>query len=86
MVQVKFFASLRDELGLDACTCELPNPATVGALLDVLQADHGAAAQALVAEGVRIAVNQTLVPIDGLRATELFDAAEVAFLPPVTGG
>lgn len=83
-VEVKFFASLRDELGSGGC--QLPVPANIGTLLECLEAKFGEAAQALSAKGVRIALNQTLVDPAALLTTKLDAGDEVAFLPPVTGG
>jgi molybdopterin synthase sulfur carrier subunit len=85
-IEVKFFASLRDELGCADYRCELPSPATLAALIECLGGEFGAMAQALSANGVRIALNQTLVAPDVLLATPLRAGDEVAFLPPVTGG
>ena len=87
MIRVLFFASLREAVGRDGY--ELPlESAPGGALgLEGLMAElksrlaPGAYA-ALVAENVRIAVNQVMV--DG--AVTLQPGDEVAFLPPVTGG
>lgn len=85
-IEVKFFASLRDELGCAGYRCDLPSPATVAALLECLGDKFGATTQALSANGVRVALNQTLVAPDVLLATSLSVGDEVAFLPPVTGG
>lgn len=89
MIQVLFFASLREAVGFSQCELALPEAEGAGgalgleALMVELKArlDPGAYA-ALVAENVRIAVNQELV--DGVIALKAGD--EVAFLPPVTGG
>lgn len=83
-VEVKFFASLRDELGSGGC--QMPVTADLRSLLEGLEAKFGVAAQALSAKGVRIALNQTLVDPAALLATKLSAGDEVAFLPPVTGG
>ncbi len=83
-VEVKFFASLRDELGTGGC--QLAVPSNIGTLLASLEAQFGAAAQALSAKGVRVALNQSLVDPEALMATKLRPGDEVAFLPPVTGG
>lgn len=83
-VTVLFFASLREAVGVDRETCELPAGVdTTGRLKAWLRARGGAWAAAL-AEGrnVRAAVDQTMAGGD----TVLFDGAEVAFFPPVTGG
>ena len=87
MIRVLFFASLREAVGRSEY--ELPIQESSGAAfgLETLMAElesrlAGDAYAALVAENVRIAVNQELV--DGAVALRAGD--EVAFLPPVTGG
>ncbi len=79
-VTVKFFASLREDLG--RAELELA-AASVADLLDALRAELGADMAAIEQENVRIAVNQDL--IDDL-TLPLTAGDEVAFLPPVTGG
>ena len=77
---VKFFASLREDLG--RAELELA-AASVADLLDALRAELGADMAAIEQENVRIAVNQDL--IDDFNQP-LAAGDEVAFLPPVTGG
>lgn len=88
MIRVLFFASLREAVGMDAWqwTPGAGAPASnVQALLEALQAQLSPAGRAaLMADNVRIAVNQQLT--DPHQATELRPGDEVAFLPPVTGG
>ena len=86
MIDVKFFASLRDALGCAQDSYESSAATTLQELLELLQQRHGAAAEALTAEGVRIALNQSLLPVADHLATQLSAGDEVAFLPPVTGG
>lgn len=82
VVRVRFFASLREDVGRDGVDLALAD-ATLdgvrGALAELLDA---AARRSLAAPGVRVAVNQAIV--DG--AVALRDGDEVAFLPPITGG
>ncbi len=87
MIRVLFFASLREAVGCHEFDLPLvtgTGPAIAfDTLLAALQSRLAAGAYAaLVADNVRIAVNQALVegPV-ALRAGD-----EVAFLPPVTGG
>jgi molybdopterin synthase sulfur carrier subunit len=81
-VRVRYFASLREQLGAEEAV-ELPEGATVGALLAELVARGGSHAQALAAgRAVRCALNQRMCG----EAEALSDGAEVAFFPPVTGG
>jgi molybdopterin synthase sulfur carrier subunit len=81
---VLYFASLRESLGLDRESLELPAGVhTVGDLRQWLRMRGGAWETAL-AEGraVRAAVAQRMAEPD----TVLTPGAEVAFFPPVTGG
>lgn len=82
-VRVLFFASLREAVGRDELTLEVPEPAQLDDLLSSLDDLLGAKAMAsLRAENVRLAVNQEILSVPGrLRPND-----EVAFLPPVTGG
>ena len=79
-VAVRFFASLREDVGVAELEVEADS---LPALLAALKAELGDAMQHLQQENVRMAVNQALVD-DPTLALEPGD--EVAFLPPVTGG
>ena len=79
-VEVRFFASLREETGTADWQVTV---SSVAALLDAIKSQFGEAAwRAVTADNVRIAVNQTLIDCDA----SLQPGDEVAFLPPVTGG
>ncbi len=81
-VTVKYFASIREALGIGAESVETAS-ATVAGLRDELIARGGVYAESLArGKAVRIAVNQTL----SAENAPLADGAEVAFFPPVTGG
>ena len=84
-LQVKFFASLREEVGLAGLTIEAATMATLrGRLSESLSKDS---VTALFADGVQMAINQKLVSEDWRRNDfDLPADAEVAFLPRVTGG
>ncbi len=79
-VVVRFFASLREDVGMAELELEADS---LSALLTALESELGDAMQHLRQENVRVAVNQDLVDNPTL-ALEPGD--EVAFLPPVTGG
>lgn len=76
-VTVLYFASLRDAAGMDSE--QLARPDSLAALYDELRARHGFA---LGRERLRVAVNGNFVAWDGPVA----DGAEIAFIPPVSGG
>lgn len=82
-IRLKFFASLREALGVAEETLVLPaGVASVAALREHL-ASRGGEWQRLVAAGnLRFAVNQDMAVNDA----HINDGDEVAFFPPVTGG
>jgi len=82
-VTVKFFASVREAVGVSSETLELPaGVGTVGALRSHLAARDEQWRQALGNPALRMAHNQQMCGAD----TAVGDGAEVAFFPPVTGG
>jgi molybdopterin synthase sulfur carrier subunit len=83
-VTLKFFASVREQLGVSQEQLDLADPpATVGALRALLVARGGSWAAALAGpRALRMACDQVMCGED----TALHDGAEVAFFPPVTGG
>jgi molybdopterin synthase sulfur carrier subunit len=83
-VQVLYFASLREALGLGREQLELPEEVdTAGRLRAWLRSRGPAWSDALADERtLRVAVDQAMAG----PATRLRDGAEVAFFPPVTGG
>jgi molybdopterin synthase sulfur carrier subunit len=83
-INLRFFASVREALGVSNEAVTVPDGvATVGAVRTWLVARGGAWAEAL-GEGraLRMAYNQVMCAPD----TPLADGCEVAFFPPVTGG
>ena len=83
MIQVRYFASLREAVGQSTESLDLPpSVTTVGALRDHLAA-RGEPWKALGAvRNLRAAVNQDMVGMEAPVAA----GDEVAFFPPVTGG
>ena len=81
-VKVIFFASLREAVGIGETEVSADS---LSSLIESLRGRlDNAAIEALTAENVRIAIDQTLLE-EG--ANPLFKGGEeVAFLPPVTGG
>ena len=76
-VTVLYFASLRDAAGRDAE--QLPRPESLAALYDELSARHGFA---LPQARLRVALDGVFVDW----AAPVHDGAEIAFIPPVSGG
>lgn len=81
-VQLRYFASLRETLGISAESVDT-RAVTLGELRAELLARGGAYAEALApARSVRVALNQTMSD----ESAALSEGAEVGFFPPVTGG
>ena len=76
-VTVLYFASLRDAAGRDAE--QLQQPASLAALYAELRARHGFT---LPQERLRVAVDGAFVDWD----SAVREGAEIAFIPPVSGG
>ena len=81
MINVLFFAQVRELVGADSLTLA-PEFSTVEAVRQHRVAQEGRWALALEEGKLLAAVNQTLVSFDHPVA----DGDEVAFFPPVTGG
>ena len=83
-INLRFFASVREALGIAEETVTLPSGVTtVGAVREHLMARGGAWEEALGADRpLRTAFNHVMCPAD----TPLEAGGEVAFFPPVTGG
>ena len=76
-VNVLYFASLRDAAGCDSEIVETPE--SLPALYEALKAKRGFA---LGADRLRVAVDGAFVAWD----SAVRDGAEIAFIPPVSGG
>lgn len=81
---ILYFARLREALGRDRETVEVPPQVATVAQLRAWLIARGAPFDAAFGEikRIRAAVNQAMVNDDA----PLADGAEVAFFPPVTGG
>lgn len=79
-VEVLLFASLQDALGENKLTVTLPEPATVADLMASLRVQFPPLAETL--DRIRVAVDHEFrVETDPVPA-----GAEVALIPPVSGG
>lgn len=81
MINIRFFASIREQLGFSSINFEYSGEQTVSDLMAKLykKSDKW---QILKDQDVLIAVNQTLCA----KGARINDGDEVAFFPPVTGG
>jgi molybdopterin synthase sulfur carrier subunit len=82
MIEVRYFASLRERLGSDAETLAA-DPATLAELRAQLVARGGVWAEVFATEQrVLAAINQEMAAAD----QPVREGDEVGFFPPVTGG
>lgn len=79
-VEILLFASLRELGGASSVAVEVEAGATIGDLLQAIREQHPNLSGAL--PGVRVAVGREF----GDPATPLAPGAEVALIPPVSGG
>ncbi len=83
MIQLRFFASLRETLGTGDEQIEIPDTVKdVAGLTGLLQQRDDNWNSALADTRLHIAVNQEIVKPDA----PIHDGDEVAWFPPVTGG
>ena len=75
-IQVRFFASLRERVGINEAQISLPAEATVADVWRALIEDQAMPGNLLAA------VNQEYAQL----SSPVEDGDEVAFFPPVTGG
>ena len=83
-MKLVFFARIRETVGQDSMTLELPGQVeTVGQLLDHLSGQDQRFARAFAdRSAVRVAIDQQ----HGEETTAISAANEIAFFPPMTGG
>jgi len=82
-ISIKFFASLREKLGLDVTTEIIESPITVEEVKSILATRKEQWSAAFSSEtSLLCAVNEEMVKLDAI----VKPGDEVAFFPPVTGG
>lgn len=83
MLNIHYFASVREQLGSAGEKMELPEGAqTVADLVEVLQSRGAAWSLLADQQQVLVAVDQTVAD----RSQRLSGSEEIAFFPPMTGG
>ena len=78
--QVKLFAAARQFAGVEQVEVEIAEPATVGQLRAALAAEHPPLAPLMLSS--LIAVNAEYAS----ESDRLYNGAEIALIPPVSGG
>jgi molybdopterin synthase catalytic subunit len=79
-VQVLYFAVVRERLGRESETLELPNASTGETLLAELERRHPALSG--LRPALKLAINEEFAPLD----RQLAEGDVVALIPPVAGG
>ena len=83
MIQLRYFASLRESLGIGDEQIELPDGIhDLPGLSRWLQARGDTWASALADNRLHVAINQKIAKADA----SITDGDEIAWFPPVTGG
>jgi len=83
MLQLRYFASLRESLGIGDEQVELPNDVhDLAGLTRWLQERDPTWESALADSRLHVAINQEIVKADAA----IRDGDEIAWFPPVTGG
>jgi molybdopterin converting factor subunit 1 len=80
LVNLKFFASCREIVGVNGIQIELVEGTNTALLLDVVVKQFPQLSSQL--QDISLAVNKSYIESD----TVLNDGDEVAFLPPISGG
>ena len=82
MIELKYFAALRDHLNCDGEQLVATEASNVAELRELLAERGGVWAEQLLDNRNLAAVNQQMASAE----TPIADGDEVAFFPPVTGG
>lgn len=83
MIQLRYFASLRETLGTGEEQIELPaSIKNVSELTGLLQQRGDIWNSALADTRLHVAINQEIINLDA----PIHDGDEIAWFPPVTGG
>ncbi len=83
-MNIRYFAWVREKVGIEEETIELPGDVTTVAdlIAHLKQIDENHAAAFEEEDAIRVALDQLHVEADAALA----DATEAAFFPPMTGG
>ncbi len=81
-ITIKYFASLREALGMSEQLVDIAVPASVKTVLEQVAKESTSFAEYFQQSPVLVAVNQAIVSMD----FNVNDGDELAVFPPVTGG
>jgi molybdopterin synthase sulfur carrier subunit len=81
-VTVRYFASIREQIGVSSELVDTSAVCVAGLRDDLIACSAGHATSLARGRAVRMALNQVMCD----ESAVLYDGAEVAFFPPVTGG
>jgi molybdopterin converting factor small subunit len=82
MAQLLFFGRLRELAGAGERAMELSHPASISAIIAMIETTDPILAASLVEPDINYAKNGTIVSVE----TNISNDDELAFLPPVSGG
>lgn len=81
-ISILFFASFKEQLGVDKITYEVTENTSITQLCNALTKQGNNWQKVFSSPSLLVAVNQSMVEFDH----QLNENDEVAFFPPVTGG
>ncbi|VAX21510.1 hypothetical protein MNBD_NITROSPINAE04-1181 [hydrothermal vent metagenome] len=82
MATVKFFASVKNRMGLDEVSIQLDKPVALREILVIAAEKASKDPAILISSGMLYAVNQDIAQVGDM----VDDSDEIAILPPMSGG
>lgn len=82
MVKIRFFAMLKNKVGQEEVTLDVPENISLEKFKQILKKEFPAITEFLVRKSILISVNQEFAT----ESTIIKDGDEVALLPPFSGG
>ena len=82
MAIIRFFASIKEKMGVETIEIRLPRPTPLRQVLEEAARTRGLPPELLIGGSCRFAVNQEVVGLEAMAS----DDDEIAALPPMSGG